>query len=189
MDNYGIRRLILDRDLLGAEGLDVSYKLGFPAPESTEYYHTMRSQGFSHDEILAMIDDMEIHLNEEVSEHLRQLMEERDTTTYQMEKAGLSGRMLREVLRGKRLSDDTFRGVCLFLELSEEEVEEFLAIRGQYLTNSIQDVTFKKFIEKGMYGLEDFVTACWELANEAGVELPAFYEGGYTNDTYRSPEK
>lgn len=184
MDSFVVTRLIADRNLLGDHVLEgVGYIQGFPAPESTEYYRMMRAQGFSHADIIGMIDEMEADLNNRVAEHLRMLMDQRHASVYRMEKAGLSGRMIKNVLAGKTLSKDTLFGICLFLELSEDEVEAFLRVRGIRLTDYPTDVTFRNFIQKGIYKIADFVDACWYLADEAGIKLPEFYERGYQNIT------
>ena len=196
MDNVLKRKLIEDLNATpvqpvksyGTMDFRVASNMKAKSPEARAFFLSMKKKGLSNEEIIEMVKAMEEPLNQEIAEHLRKLLTDRGVSTSSFgEKAFLSDGYVRQVLSGKKsLSKETLFGLCLYLELSEEEVEKFLNIYGLELSKSIEDITFKKYIEKGIYKLSDYVEDCVNVAAASGVKLPKFYYKEYTNETYKS---
>lgn len=179
MDNQIINNIIKCRSLLLTDVFTYTIPKEdiLPTEEFSKFCDMMRQQGFTNQQIMEAIDDLEYRLNSEVADHIRSLMEKHNITVYRInELCGLSDRYINCVLEGKRsISKEYVFGLCLFFELSQDEVGEFLKIRGISLDNSIQDKIFKMFVENGKYGLMSYTSACRKLAKAANVPLPDFF--------------
>jgi hypothetical protein len=167
--------------------LKISSNMSLASPDIRDFVLDMTKKGFSTDEIVSMVEEMWEPLNQEIADHLRNLLKEREVSTSSFgERSFLSDAFVRQVLAGKKhLSKETMFGLCLYLELTRQEVDEFLRIYGIELGKSIEDVTFGAYIDKKIYKLRDYVDDCVRIANASGVKLPGFFYKEYTNDTYR----
>ena len=157
-----------------------------PSKGFMQFYSTMKKLSFTEGDMTHMLKEMEVHTDEEISSHLKNLLDSRSANPHSVYKKSLmSARYLRQVVyENKHLSKPTLLGLCFTLKLTQAEIEEFFKVAGVTLTNSIPDVLFQVFMEKGIYRLGDDVFMCKLLADETGVTLDDFYYKIYSDDTF-----
>ena len=138
---------------------------------------SLRNAGIPDPIIELTIPSIRVRSYEEMGEYLSDLLKSHEVTENDVEAGtGVDAGYLRQVTNKKSgISKETVFAVSLFLNLSMDEVEEFMAVDGMHLGNSIADMYFKAFILSENYDVTEYVAQCKKAAEASGERLPKFF--------------